>query len=143
MRPVHPHISRILALAVFVGGWWTGARRPAQSSPAAPAGERYLLLLREDASFDRGGSPAERVAEYRDWAAGLRRQGRLELGEELAGEGVLLPDGSAAPADGGPGKVAGFFVIRAETPAQAASIADSCPHLRHGGRVELRRIVDT
>lgn len=131
------------ALVVFIGGWWAGARGGHSPGTVEPAGQRYLLLLREGASYDRGGSETERVAEYRDWAAGLRRDGRLEMGEKLADESLPLPAGATtAPADESPA-VAGFFIIRADTPAQAASIAGSCPHLRHGGRIELRRIVDT
>jgi hypothetical protein len=132
------------ALVVFVGGWWAGARSGDGPGVSATAGDRYLLLLREDASYDRSGSEAERVAEYRDWAMGLRREGRLEMGEKLAEERLPLPDGAAAArVEGSPETVAGFFIIRAVTPAQAASIASTCPHLRHGGRIELRRIVDT
>jgi hypothetical protein len=131
------------ALVVFVVGWWAGARGGAAPGVSATAGDRYLLLLREDASYDRGGSETERVAEYRDWAMGLRREGRLEKGEKLAEESLPLPAGGAASPAVGSETVAGFFVIRADTPAQAAAIANTCPHLRYGGRIEVRRIVDT
>lgn len=132
------------ALALFIGGWWAGARSGDAPGAVAPEGGRYLLLLREDAGYDRAGSEAERVAEYRDWAVGLRRAGRLEMGEKLAEESLPLAAGAAtAPLDASAETVAGFFVIRADTPAQAASIAGTCPHLRHGGRIELRRIVDS
>jgi hypothetical protein len=38
------------------------------------------------------------------------------------------------------GVVTGLFVVRAGSPAEAAAIARAAPHLRHGGRVEVRAI---
>ena len=47
--------------------------------------------------------------------------------------------------DDGPNgdRLGGFFLIRASGFAEAQRIAADCPHLRHGGRVELRTIQPT
>jgi hypothetical protein len=35
----------------------------------------------------------------------------------------------------------GYFVISARDADEARRIAATCPHLRHGGRIVLRRVV--
>jgi hypothetical protein len=125
------------SVALFCLGLWVGARRV--TPPAAPqAGDRYVLLLLEDPGFAPAASENALVAEYREWAVGLRRRGLLELGEKLAEPAILLPEAMATPS-----RVAGLFILRAKSAAVAAEIARSCPHLRHGGRIELRRIAET
>jgi hypothetical protein len=39
-----------------------------------------------------------------------------------------------------PAQPRGFFVVRARDFAEARRIAETCPHLRHGGRIVLRRV---
>ncbi len=39
--------------------------------------------------------------------------------------------------------LAGFFIVSAASAAEADSIARSCPHVRHGGKVVIRRIEPT
>ena len=40
----------------------------------------------------------------------------------------------------GEGGVAGYFLLPSSDYDQALSIARTCPHLKHGGAVELRQI---
>ena len=137
-----------LALATGLGGFGAGARwgtapAAAPAVDATAAGGRYLLLLREGAAYDHpadAAAHAARVAEYAGWARGLARAGILEAGEELAAAGTLLePGGGARPAADGE-SVGGFFLLRAGDDARALALARDCPHLRHGGKVEVRRI---
>jgi hypothetical protein len=138
-RPFVVWVTRLAAaVALVVTGyawatWGTGRS-------GGEVGPRYVLLLHEDESFQvpPGGGPAL-VAEYRNWALGLRHEQRLLAGEELDPAQVLLPSGSTLDLN----TVTGFFVIRAKDDQEALVIAESCPHLRHGGRVELRRIRPT
>ena len=37
----------------------------------------------------------------------------------------------------------GFFIVAARDSADAAALAESCPHLKHGGRVAVRAIRPT
>lgn len=130
-------------LALFALGVVVGARRaPAPGTGAGPAMPRYVLLL-YDAPDERGlseGEMAARVAEYRDWAIGLRRAGSDITGEKLAPGGLDL---GASNAPAGPLPLGGYFVFSAKDPAAAAEVAKSCPHLRHGGRAALRPIEET
>lgn len=137
---------RILAaaagLALFAFGVVVGARRAPAPGIGAPAMPRYVLLL-YDAPDERGlsaGEMAARVAEYRDWAIGLRRAGSDITGEKLAPGGLDL---GASNAPAGPLPLGGYFVFSAKDPAAAAEVAKSCPHLRHGGRAALRPIEET
>jgi hypothetical protein len=136
---------------LFAGGWVAGRREVLP--PSTIGGGRYVLLLREDATFRvPPGGNAELVREYERWAVDLRQSGKLEGGEELGRGGWLLAgDGPPLDLSGkgtAPGRAAGeratgYFVIRAADAAQALQIARGCPHLRHGGRVELRPIQPT
>jgi hypothetical protein len=126
------------ALALLAIGYGVAEFR---GRPAAEQGARYALLLREDSSFEvPPQGEAALVAEYGQWARELRRGQKLVLGEELdAGVSLILPPGQTSAArEAAP--VSGLFIIVAATDAEAAAIARSCPHLRHGGSIELRRI---
>ena len=110
---------------------------------------RYVLFLYEDAAFDATRPEAELVAEYSAWAAALGERGQLEAGEQLAmpekvlerRAGSIAVDVRAVAAD--VGTLTGLFVIRAASESEALSIARSCPHLKYGGRVAVRAIVET
>jgi hypothetical protein len=41
------------------------------------------------------------------------------------------------------GVLTGLFIIRAASEAEALAIARTCPHLRYGGRVDVRPIEET
>jgi hypothetical protein len=87
-----------------------------------------MLLLYEDASYHApaAGHGAERFAEYARWADSLQAVGELERTAALAG----------------PGAVTGFFIVRARSDDEAARLAAACPHMKYGGRVETRRLIE-
>lgn len=132
------------AAVLFLFGLGLGARLG--SRKPVDAGPRFVLLLYEDAAFDRGDGSAEadRVREYSAWARTLAESGKLVAGEKLAEGGYSLAgrEISASGPELAPG-LAGYFVVRAGNDAEAREIATTCPHLRHGGRVVVRRIVPT
>lgn len=143
-----------IAAVLLIGGlagYAVGSPRStiARGTPsvAAAAQPEFLLLLHEDSAHPVSNSPADDaqlVADYGRWAQSLRDAGRLIAAEELVNDphewlGEALQRGSPASTD----RVGGFFLIRARDYAQAREIAASCPHLRHGGRVELRAITAT
>ena len=109
-------------------------RTPAASRPATA--ERYILLLYEDERYRAPSTPDEhaaRVAEYGGWVEDLRERGVDVEGEELA------PDG--AP-EGRLGILAGYFLVAAPDVDAAMAIARTTPHVKHGGTVVVRRIVE-
>ncbi len=110
-----------------------------------------MLLLREDAGFDPEGlarhDPGALVREYAAWARAGARETVLG-GERLEDEGrivraggerlIVEPLGRLAGAAGG--RIGGYFLIRAEDLEEAVRLAGSCPHLTHGGSIEVREI---
>lgn len=139
----------LLAVGIFVGRM--PAASPQQASVAQqPANDakdaraQYALLLYEDASYQSSGEPnsSDRVGEYSAWARNLAADGTVMGGEKLADSGLLLSasdSGSRLP-QSDVGTLTGYFVIRAQDDDQAARIAATCPHLKYGGRISLRRI---
>jgi hypothetical protein len=141
--------AALLVISGMLAGLAIGRRPAAEPGGAANAGAatspRFVLFLHEDAGYHLAGDAGERVDEYRRWAQGLREGGRLVAGEKLMEEGTLLGPDSAGSAMSrisvsGGDIVAGYFVIAAPDDQTALGIARDCPHLRHGGRIELRRI---
>jgi hypothetical protein len=136
------------ALVLFAAGMLAGRGR----GGTAPVDLRpsYVLLLYEDSSFRYDRPESEFVAEYSAWAGELARRGALVSGEKLDSTSRLLSEaaGGAVRVDSADarselGQLAGFFIIRAASQAEALEIAQSCPHLGHGGRIALRPIVPT
>jgi hypothetical protein len=91
----------------------------------ADAGNQYVLLLEQGSEYQwppASGMP-RREHEYALWADSLARLGKLDRG------GKLLPRG----------EISGLFIIRAADDADAARIAATCPHIKYGGHVEVKR----
>lgn len=130
-------------LAGYGAGSWSGG-------PADDATDGYLLLLYETPEGLRAprSEVARLVAEYSAWAAAQRREGTLVSGEKLAADGLVLARDddlrlSREPGGGSARVLSGFFLIRADSYEEARQIAESCPHLAHGGEIEIRRIEET
>ena len=137
-------IAVAAGIALFVGGALIGRLRDSSTATQPDtATPRYALLL----YGGRTESPAEereRVREYASWARGLASRGRYVGGEKLSDSSRELTaaatiDRPATDAQ----SLAGFFIVSAATPAEADSIARSCPHIRHGGKIVVRAIEPT
>jgi hypothetical protein len=145
-RGVRP--TRLLAVAaalvLFGLGLAAGLRlHPAAGHESAAASPRFVLLL-YDAPDEKELTEAEmagRVAEYRDWARGVRAGGRAIAGEKLESEGRVVGTPGAVAEGGWP--LGGYFVIAAPDLDAAVAVARSCPHVKHGGRIEVRAIART
>lgn len=135
-----------LGIGLALGARFDGA--PEQAAPQEAAertGHEYVLLLYEDESYDAPapGKMAERIGEYSQWAREVTATGKYVTGKKLTDDGVLLLPGGGRenvfPA-AEQGVLEGYFVITARDLEEAASIAETCPHLRYGGAVSLRRL---
>jgi len=135
-----------LSLVTFFVGALTGSRS-AVATPAQPAG--YLLIVRAaNPQFEPKNTQQEmqRFTEYSAWARDLQKRGLLVGGEKLkdelnvlttGGDGLKINESRANINEGG---VAGYFLLASGDYERALSIARTCPHLKHGGAVELRQI---
>jgi hypothetical protein len=136
----------LAALLLLAAGWWLGARQAAVTGGGGMEAADYVFLLREDENYRTApaGQEMDRVAEYAEWArvkgeAGLV-VGGMKLGDESA---VLAEPGHIRDATPGarlPGGVAGLFLVRSRSLAEARRLAETCPHLAHGGIIEVRPI---
>lgn len=138
----------IAALAGYGTASWAARRSLPVTASATDTSSHFLLLLHENESMHVPDTPeaqAGLVAEYRAWAQGLSARGELVVAEKLSDERSpwlgTVADGSTSDRSGD--HVSGFFVIRAPDLAAARRIAEECPHLRYGGRIELRAIERT
>jgi hypothetical protein len=116
-RPVAAYLAVAAAVLIAVFFLWQRAQTPAAAT--------YILLLYETPQFQGGNR-----AEYGQWARQMRPL--VVGGEELGDANVLA---------GTTSQLAGYFLIAAPNDERAREVAQACPHLRHGGTVELRRIV--
>lgn len=136
IRPSRPSrigiagLAAAAALLLFAAGFAAGAWPSRGAQPPVTAGPRFMLLLHETAATASTGLAEQAlVDEYREWARGVAATGRAIHGEKLK------------PAPGQ--TLSGFFVVEAPSLDAARAIAASSPHVRHGGRIEVREIDPT
>jgi hypothetical protein len=147
-------VAASLAIGILIGQRSTSPSTPTASNALASAPKtRYLLLLHgpaqtppqtaEQSAADSIAGAAI-VAEYKAWAIRLRDSGALVAAEKLAANPVtmLTASGATEMPRGTADELGGFFLIQADS-AEAYRIARECPHLRHGGTVQVRRIQPT
>jgi hypothetical protein len=163
-RGMRPHlfglpVARLVASLVFAFvlggglGWWGGTRSTGPApieTPALNGPSRFVLLLYEGPEYQAlGSSPPEIVQEYTAWARMLEGSGSLVMADKLADDArVIEPTGRAVGAvpvnsplvSGELGIITGFFIVYASSYEEAQRIAASSPHVRHGGRIIIRRI---
>jgi hypothetical protein len=151
LRRPRRRLDASLALAasvLFIAGGLSLARFGNQAT-LADTRPRFALFLYEGPEYRQPapGAMDQRVREYVAWARTERRDGIVEGGEKLKddSEVAVEPDGTTAPASPrlGESRLAGFFLIRAADQRSALVIAQSCPHVRYGGRIVLREIDPT
>lgn len=153
-RPLHLARAAVAALVLLAAGFTAGRLVPAGGGapPAAAAADSWALVLFEGPEFvpARGLELGARYDEYSRWVAEARRRGQFVDGIDLATEaGWLLspaPGGPAVTAATAPGTataVSGVFLITAAGPEAALELAAELPHLAHGGRVGVQRVLPT
>ena len=124
-------------LVVAVG--WSVMHRSAAPAPVPQASPRFVLLLY--AGTDPiGGTPDTRRREYAQWVRDVAAGGAAISGEELSENAREVPPRADAQPIAGP-LPRGFFVVGAPDLDAAQRIASTCPHLRYGGRIVIKRIV--
>jgi hypothetical protein len=111
---------------------------------------QFLLLLHEDPASFADVSPEEIqrvIDEYSAWRKDLEKRGRVAGANKLKDEGgrsLSVQDGEVRVVDGPYAEakevVGGYFLIEAADYTEAIRISTECPHLRYGGRIELREI---
>lgn len=136
-----PHRARAIGLAVvlaLIGAIGALLAIEARNIPSTAGGSVYILALYEGPTYRSAASGGRsRAAEYARWAQAHRHGPAVVVGgEELDEPAAVL--GVAGDDDD---TLAGFFLVRAASDADAVSLARTVPHLRYGGTVVVREAV--
>lgn len=113
----------------------------------------YLLILHEE-PMDYSKLSAEQIeaiiVEYIAWRHKIEAEGTYVGGEKLKDEGGKHLCGTAGnlritdgPYTEAKEVIGGYFVISAADYDAAVKTAGDCPHLKYGGRIEIREIEPT
>lgn len=119
-------------VAIFSIGYFFGTNDI--SNPLKP---NYLLVLYEDENF----VPPQDVnlsIEYYDWLVSISEKGVDISGNELTMDRFSLQ--SPLPQTFVEQTLSGYFLFRASSSIEAIEIANSSPHTKYGGLIELREI---
>jgi hypothetical protein len=133
-----------LVLAVLgyqLGTRHTGAPMGGAQQAATSSEPAFLLVMHEDSTYLRGEPArprAELAAEMARWANALPKGVYIRSAPLDVDPGVWLGPAHAPIAPGD--FVDGYFVIHAKDMATARQLVATCPHLKHGGRVEIHEI---
>jgi len=113
----------------------------------------YILVLHEQpADFSQMSPDAIQavIAEYVAWSQKIEAAGKYVGDQKLKDDGgkrlsgfngdFRVTDGPYAEAKE---VIGGFFTISADSYDEAVDISKDCPHLKYGGRIELREIEPT
>ncbi len=113
---------------------------------------QFMLFLWEAPNPPRRSTEENQgvIGEYQAWGQKLREEGRMVGGQKLSDArtdpGRLLSgDSSRLSVTDGPltetkEVIGGFYQIEAADYDEAVQVASACPHLRYGGRIELRQV---
>ena len=111
--------------------------------------KEYLLLFR-GTHWDKGLSPEEiqKVAgEFMAWFDRLIREGKAKTGQPLEHEGRVVSGKKGRTVADGPfaeskEAIGGYFLLQVRDIDEAVQIAQQCPILEYGSRVEVRPVAE-
>lgn len=109
---------------------------------------QFILFLHEappDFSHFSAEDIQNLIAEYAEWRQQFATDGmklKDEGGKHIKADGgeVRVTDGPFAEAKE---VIGGFFIIEAANYDEAVEKCRSCPHIKYGGRIELREVEPT
>jgi len=110
--------------------------------------KNFMMLFHSEPNPDFNPTPEqiqEEVKVWQDWMTGIEKQGKLKNpGEALGFEGKTMhADGSITDGPYAEVKeiVGGFIIVSAESIEEAIQLANGCPALSSGDKVEVRDIM--
>ena len=110
----------------------------------------FILFLHRQAGPPPALAPEQIMAmikDYSGWADRMRKEGRFKAGDKLtndAGRVMRARGGRISVTDGPYAEskelVGGYFIISAKDYDEACRIAESNPHFKYGGNIEVRQV---
>ena len=101
-------------------------------------GYNYMLVLYEDSNF-KPGPPEEMFDEYSHWMQSIYQSGMAIDGQEMKRPSLFL-EGAEVKNEASK-RVGGYFVLSANSEQEAIRIAQSSPHLKYGGTIEVKEFM--
>jgi hypothetical protein len=109
----------------------------------------YMLIFR-DTDWHKGLSPEQMqqvAGQWMAWFKGLMEQGKAVAGSPLHREGKVVSGKNGRVVADGPfaeskEAIGGYFLLRLNTLDEAVAIAQECPGLPYGAKVEVRQVLD-
>ncbi len=109
----------------------------------------FMMLFHSEPNPDFNPTPEqiqEEVKAWQDWMGAVAAKGKLKNpGEALGFEGKTMhADGTITDGPYAEVKefVGGFMIVSSESIEDAIKLAEGCPALQNGGKVEVRDIMD-
>ena len=107
----------------------------------------YMLIFR-GTDWSKGLSPEKMQQVAGEWMAWFKRlsdQGKAIAGNPLAPEGKIVSGKSGRAVADGPfaeskEAIGGYFLLKLDSMDEAVAIAQECPGLPYGARVEVRPV---
>lgn len=111
---------------------------------------QFMLLLHHEPRNITALAPEEmqaRIAEYTAWSQRLVAAGKFQGGQKLADDGGrnITANGETLSVTDGPYSetkevIGGYFMVEAAGYDEAVALCEGSPHLKYGGRIEVRQI---
>ena len=109
----------------------------------------YMLIFR-GTEWHKGLSPEEMqqvVSQWMSWFKQLMESGKAIAGNPLNNEGKVVSGKNGRVVSDGPfaeskEAIGGYFLLKVDSLDEAVAIAQMCPGLPHGIKVEVRQILD-
>ena len=123
------------SIILFIAGLLIGQLTTQKINTINP-NQGYILLLHEDSAF-KPGEPMEMFEEYSTWMSDLKEDGITINGQELTPEGINVTQAQTQPVSREE-RTTGYFIIEANSLEEAIEIASANPHVKYGGRIEVK-----
>jgi len=110
--------------------------------------KEYLLLFRNE-KMDQAPSEEQMkmvLQQWQSWISGIAKEGKFSGTNRLLPEGKTLKPNNVitdGPYLEAKEMVGGYLIVKAGSLDDAVKLAQSCPHLLYGGKVEVRTIMTT
>lgn len=124
-------IAAVIIIGVF--GFITG-----RQTSTSNASYNYVMLLRAEPDEI---SDVGKFEEYKRWATMLKDKGIHLAGEKLTQEAMVI-DMSGEVTTGKIAPITGYFLFEVKTKDEMLAIARQSPHIKYGGQIEIRQIIN-
>jgi len=94
-----------------------------------------------------GEDEEQKINEYHEWLVNLKAQGKTAKGDKLEDNGMFVNKTEDQIAINNvefnnSEFISGYFIIEAADYDEMLAIAKECPHVKYGGKVQIRKIFD-